>query len=83
MDHTWKKRLEELQQTLAQTRKGYELAKLEYNQAQELLKEDVGGLSNPDGVTFTRKAQERYFLAFDQYRDAVCDYTKFLLGESE
>jgi hypothetical protein len=78
----WKKRLDELQRALTQARKGYDLAKREYEQAQELLR-GLGGFGSPDGVTSTRKAQERYFLAFEQYRDAVSDYTEFLLGESD
>jgi len=76
------RRLEELQHTLAQTRRDYDLAKIEYETAQGLLK-DIGGFDNPDGATAIHKAQRKYRLSFEQYRNALHQYSKFILGKSD
>jgi hypothetical protein len=74
--------LEELGLILAQTRRDYDLAKLEYEKAQEIV-EDVGGFDNPDGATALRKAQKNYRVYFDQYRKALHHYSEFILGKSD
>jgi hypothetical protein len=76
------RRLKELQHTLAQTRSDYDLAKIEHEKAQELLR-DIGGFDNPDGATAIRRAQKNYRLSFEQYRNALHQYSKFILGKSD
>jgi hypothetical protein len=76
------RRLEELRRILAQSRTDYDLAKLEYEKAQELLK-DVGGFENPDGATAIRITQKNYRISFEQYRKALHHYSEFILGKSD
>ena len=76
------RRLEELRRTLADASKEYNLAKAEYENAQAVHM-DVGGFGNPDGAVSYRRAHQAYLLRFERYREALHQYSEFILGKSD
>jgi len=79
-DFDWK--LEELRSILAQARRQYDQAKIEYDKALETAS-NVGGYSNPDGGASLRKALENYSSCARRYSTALHDYSAFILENSD
>jgi hypothetical protein len=75
-------RLEELRRILAEARRDYDQAKIEYEKAQEIVT-DIGGFSNPDGATSFRRATEKYDSSLQRYAAILGDFSEFILGKSD